>query len=121
MINREFFNYFKSFLGKQTTLAPFALPFDFLGKLDQNQREALLTPFTLQKIEIALSLMDANKAPRPDGFNTGVLRALWNTIKEDYFNFSSNFFCSGRIPAGFNSSFIALIPKCQAASSPTDF
>nr|GEX14542.1 RNA-directed DNA polymerase, eukaryota [Tanacetum cinerariifolium] len=46
---------------------------------------------------------------------------FWSTIENDVFDAVNHFFSCGDIPKGYNSSFIALIPKVTAANLVKDF
>lgn len=60
---------------------------------------------------LALKESDLKKAPGPDGFNTGWIKIMWESLHSKILKFFDIFYNSGSIPAGANSSFIALIPK----------
>lgn len=77
--------------------------------------------FSMEELEATLNCMSPSKAPGPDGLNMGVLKALWGQIKQEVFDFFVDFYHSGTIPGGLNSSFIALIPKIKGAKQITDF
>lgn len=90
------------------------------NKLSQAQSMSLEAAFTLEEVKMALDMTDKTKAPGPDGVNAGLLVLLWDEIKEvmDFFN---KFHSTGGLPRGYNSSFIALIPKLANPSLPSDF
>nr|GFA80938.1 RNA-directed DNA polymerase, eukaryota [Tanacetum cinerariifolium] len=56
-----------------------------------------------------------NKSPGPDGYTFEFYRRYWNIIDTDVVAAVNQFFTIGFFPPGCNSSFIALIPKCQDA------
>lgn len=116
-----FFDYFRSFLSDAGYEKIFSLNDSDLHRLPLNKSNALQTIFTLQEVEDALADTDKTKAPGPDGLNAGVLTAIWPTIKLEVMDFFRTFHDSGKIPSGFNSSFIALIPKSMNASTPADY
>ncbi|GJV66080.1 RNA-directed DNA polymerase, eukaryota, reverse transcriptase zinc-binding domain protein [Tanacetum coccineum] len=58
----------------------------------------------------------ADKSPCPDGFTFGFYRRFWKIIENDVYDAVKYFFTYGNIPKGFNSSFIALIPKIPDAN-----
>lgn len=76
---------------------------------------------TLEKIELALSQSNSDKAPGPDGLNSGTLKLLWTSIKADILKAFSIFTESGQLPRGMNSSLFSLIPKVASPSMNKDF
>lgn len=65
--------------------------------------------------------MDANKAPGPDGFNAKYSRRLWGFLKEGIFETFHEFYRSGVLPKGFNSSFLTLILKKENSNVVSDY
>jgi len=63
------------------------------------------------ELEEALKGMDANKAPRPNGVITGVLKLFWETIKEDYFAMISEAIRLGTMPPSLTHGLISLLHK----------
>lgn len=59
-------------------------PLDLIPRLiHEAENRNLTAPISLQEIKIDLDLMDANKAPGPDGSTTRFYKACWSTIKDD--------------------------------------
>lgn len=104
-IKKAFFDHFYFFLGSSVAKSPFHLPDGFLSKLSLASKHDLVRPFSLPEIEAALNSMEPSKAPGPDGLNAGVLKTLWDHVKEDFLDFFSNFRSSGFIVPSLNSSF----------------
>lgn len=100
---------------------PLKLQRGLLTELDRTSKAALVLPFTLREIEDGLELMKSSKAPGLDEIYAGVLKALWNNVKEDLFKYFADIFNTGFIPAGMGSSFIALIPKSDTAVKPSEY
>ena len=73
------------------------------------------------ELECALKQSPSNKAPGPDGFDAGSLKKTWEWIKDDLLACISKFLSDGSLPGGFNSSFIALVPKCAVPQLPKDY
>lgn len=46
---------------------------------------------------------------------------MWDWIKDDLLRCIKNFMREGKLPGGFNSSFIALVPKNPTLVSPKYF
>lgn len=99
----------------------FTLGSSLLTSLSKEERLDLIRDFTMAEIEEALAASDNMKAPGPDGVNTGVLRVLWPVIKDEVWQFFTFFHRDLLIPVGYNSSFIALIPKVTNPSLPSQF
>lgn len=81
----------------------------------------LVSEFSVMETEEALHDTNSNKAPGPDGINAGVLKEVWKYVKKEVFDFFSNFHSKNYIPAGLNSSFIALVPKTPNPSKAVDY
>lgn len=78
-------------------------------------------PFTEEEILLALKEINPGKAPGPDGFNARYLLFLWDSIKASILSFCQGFFSHAFIPRGINASFLALIPKIDHPTIPSDF
>lgn len=65
--------------------------------------------------------MGSTKAPAPDEMNAGVLRSLWEYAKDGFLNFFTFFHDMKYIPPWLSSSFMALVPKSNVPSKPSDF
>nr|GEX52683.1 RNA-directed DNA polymerase, eukaryota, reverse transcriptase zinc-binding domain protein [Tanacetum cinerariifolium] len=63
----------------------------------------------------------SDKSPGPDGFTFAFYKKFWDTIKKDVVGFVQDFFTSGSLPRGCNTSFIALIPKVSNPMVVSDF
>nr|GEW94853.1 RNA-directed DNA polymerase, eukaryota, reverse transcriptase zinc-binding domain protein [Tanacetum cinerariifolium] len=61
-----------------------------------------------------------DRAPSPDGFTFKFFTTFWDLIEPDVCRFVLDFFSTGAFPKGYNSSFIALIPKVSNATLVTD-
>nr|GEX66209.1 RNA-directed DNA polymerase, eukaryota [Tanacetum cinerariifolium] len=73
-----------------------------------------------EEIKRAVWECDTDKAPGPDGFTFGFFRHFWNLIDKDVYEVVRYFFNHNDIPTGFNSSFIALVPKIPDANLVKD-
>lgn len=103
---------FENILKVKAVLAP---------KLSEVDNLCLQRLVSIEDIESALSQCNSDKVPGPDGLNSGALKLLWPSIKEDMLKTFSHFMESGQLPGGMNSSFITLIPKVMNPSSIKDF
>ncbi|GKV02931.1 hypothetical protein SLEP1_g15305 [Rubroshorea leprosula] len=73
-------------------------------------RSMLTEPF-IEEVKAAVWNCDSTKAPGPDGFNSGFLKAEWEVIKADIMEYLMDFHINGRLVRDSNASFIVLIPK----------
>lgn len=73
------------------------------------------------EIDLAIHQCNSEKAPCPDGLNVGVLKTLWNLLKDDMYSFIKIFMEKGVLPEVINSSFIALIPKADNPCKVSDY
>ncbi|GKE02211.1 putative RNA-directed DNA polymerase, partial [Tanacetum coccineum] len=79
--------------------------------VNETQCLELIKPLSLVELKQAVWSCGNDKAPGPDGFTFSLLKRYWDMFQQDIFNFVSEFFNTGFIPFGCNSSFITLIPK----------
>jgi hypothetical protein len=61
--------------------------------------------------------MEPDKAPGPDGFTAGFLKACWQTVKKDLHRMVLKSQTCNKIGGNTNSAFLALIPKEKGATS----
>ena len=81
----------------------------------------LMKPVTMQDIHHILSNSKIDKSPRPDGIIVEVYRCLFDVLGEDLLRVIELSRISVTIPAIFNSTFIALIPKIDHPISFENF
>ena len=81
----------------------------------------LMKPVTLQEIHFILSSSKNDKSPGLDEIPVEVYRCLFDVLGEDLLRVIELSWVSGKIPAVFNSTFLALIPKVDHPSSFEDF
>ena len=79
------------------------------------------TTFTPKEVKAAIWECDSNKAPGPDGINFFFIKKAWETIGDDIYGLVDDFYLSGLLPDGINSSFITLFPKVVGANKLKDF
>jgi hypothetical protein len=65
--------------------------------------------------------MKSDKAPGPDGFSMGFIKAYWGVLKEDIMAVFGEFYSKASFQKSLNASFIALIPKKVGAVDLKDF
>jgi hypothetical protein len=56
---------------------------DNISQVSQNENEILTTEFSYNEVKEAISQMEHNKAPSPDGFPAEFYQAFWEVIKDD--------------------------------------
>nr|GEV72611.1 putative reverse transcriptase domain-containing protein [Tanacetum cinerariifolium] len=84
------------------------------GTWVSNPVQVSISGFLQRKVSKPCSPMwdcGSDKAPGPDGFSFQFLKRYWDLFKDDIEPFVSDFFATGRLPPGINSSFITFIPK----------
>ena len=69
----------------------------------------------------ALSDLNGDKAPKPDGFTTTFWQFGWDTAKSDIMDLFRYFHERGRFGRSFNSTFSVLILKKRGAEDLKDF
>lgn len=113
---KHYSNFFRSSGSSFLELGSLSLP-----RLTSQDNSNMVRGISKQEIEAALCNMAEDKAPGPDGLNVRSLKFLWPLIGSKVELFISNFFKSGIIPPGLNSSFITLIPKVTEPKTIMDF
>ena len=90
-------------------------------RLTMDQQNELESEASNEEIKRAMCDCGTEKAPGPDGFTFRFYCHFWYLIQNDVYNAVKYFFRHGEIPKGFNSNFIALIPKITDANLVKDF
>ncbi|XP_077231897.1 uncharacterized protein LOC143865141 [Tasmannia lanceolata] len=89
-------------------------------KLSSADAQDLIKLFSAEEIKEVVFKCDGNRAPGPDGFNGAFFKHFWYLIGEEVTEAIQYFFRSGNLLPAFNTTFIALIPKCSGTSSLTN-
>jgi len=87
--------------------------------VEMNHR--LLQPYTEAEILEAIMQMHPLKAPGPDGMPALFFQHYWHIVGKDVVQFVLNILQGNVDLATINKTFIALIPKVKAPSTPKDF
>nr|GEW14136.1 RNA-directed DNA polymerase, eukaryota [Tanacetum cinerariifolium] len=119
-IKKEFLNHFQERFDKpveRRVTTDMSYPRSISGE----QRDELEREVTIEDIKTAMWNCGTDKSPSPDGFTFDFYRQFWSTIDKDVYAAVNHFFINEDIPAGCNSSFIALIPKVPDANLVKDF
>ena len=85
------------------------------------QAQPLVAPFTASEAFQAVSSMNSNSAPGPDGLGLGFYKAAWHTVEQDVMHFLNDFHAGVTQLDSLNRAHIMLLPKKDAATSPADF
>jgi len=89
--------------------------------VEEDGNQALMKEVDEEEIKAALSSFQKDKSPGPDGWTIEFFLDLYEILGNDLRLVVEDSRISGRIPASFNSTFIALIPKSDNASSLNEF
>ena len=82
---------------------------------------SLVDMFSTQKIDSLISIIPANKAPGPDGFNGFFMKKCWHIIAQDYYGLAAHFQAGCVDLEILNSSFITLVPKKSSPEAVNDY
>ncbi|GJV75495.1 RNA-directed DNA polymerase, eukaryota [Tanacetum coccineum] len=91
------------------------------NSLNAHQSSILEEPVSEVEIKKAIWDCGSDKSPGPDGFTFAFYKRYWCTLKNDIIPYVREFFDSGKILVGCNSSFITLIPKESNPLVVSDF
>jgi hypothetical protein len=62
-----------------------------MKQLDEDDKDLLTSPFSLEEIKEVVFSLKHNSAPGPDGFPSEFFQDFWDTIKSDLFNLFKSF------------------------------
>ncbi|GJX92097.1 RNA-directed DNA polymerase, eukaryota [Tanacetum coccineum] len=119
-VKREFLNHFQERFDKPVERRV-TIDMSYPRSISGEQRDELEREVSIEEIKTAVWNCGTDKSPGPDGFTFDFYRQFWSTIDKDVYAAVNHFFINGDIPAGCNSSFIALIPKVPDANLVKDF
>ena len=77
--------------------------------------------FSLKEVYLALSELNGDKAPGPDGFPITFWQFCWNFVKDEIMGFFKDFFERGKFVRSLNSTFLVLVPKKGGAEDLRDY
>lgn len=89
--------------------------------LNEEQKTDLVKRFSQEELEEVVLSFDGNKSPGSDGFNFKFIQEFMTLLKEEIWVVVNEFFETKRIPKGFTSYFVALIPKISNPQVLSDF
>ncbi|GKE80928.1 hypothetical protein Tco_1550928 [Tanacetum coccineum] len=119
-VKGEFFQHFSSRFDKPDASRAI-INMRYPKTLTYDQQNKLESEVSNMEIKRAVWDCGTDKSPGPDGFTFGFYRRFWKIIENDVYDAVKYFFTYGNIPKGWNSSFIALIPKIPDANMVKDF
>nr|GFA40954.1 RNA-directed DNA polymerase, eukaryota, reverse transcriptase zinc-binding domain protein [Tanacetum cinerariifolium] len=119
-VKKEFLNHFQERFDKPVERRV-TIDMSYPRSISGEQRDKLEREVTIEEIKTTVWNYGTDKSPGPDGFTFDFYRQLWSTIDKDVYAAFIHFFINGDIPAGCNSSFIALILKVPDANLDKDF
>ena len=114
-------DYFKNSLGGPQCPKQVDLSDIHTNKVSSSQASLLINPVTNDLIFRTLKSMKKNKAPGPDGFTVDFFLHCWDILGTDFCSAIHDFFNTGQMLKGFNSTLISLIPKHKNSSSMQDY
>ncbi|RVW23505.1 Transposon TX1 uncharacterized 149 kDa protein [Vitis vinifera] len=77
--------------------------------------------FSVDEVFSALSDLNGDKAPGPDGFSLALWQFCWDFVKDEVLGFFKDFFERGKFVRSLNTTFLVLIPKKCGAEDLSDF
>lgn len=82
-------------------------------KISSHDNSVLIANFKEDEVKDIVCDCASSKSLGPDGFTFLFIKEFWELLKENIKRFLSKFHCFGVLLKGLNSSFIALIAKCE--------
>ena len=101
---------FQNLLSAPSSWHP-ALPGISLNEIGSKEATKLEEAFTKEEIETAISGLNGDKAPGPDGFPLAFWSFNWDFVKDEVLGFFKEFHEHSRFFKGSNATFLVLIPK----------
>lgn len=94
---------------------------DIPPRVTQLQNEELLKEVTMEEVKCAVFDTNPQKCPEPDGMSAYFYQHFWESVGGDLTEMVREFFRSGKLEEGINSTNICLIPKKLNANKLADF
>ena len=79
--------------------------------IGEDQATKLEEMFTEEEILAAISGLNGDKAPDPDGFPLAFWSFCWDFVKEEVMGFFREFFRHNQFVTSLNATFLVLVPK----------
>eukprot|EP00253_Pinus_taeda_P003795 PITA_03795 len=117
-IKRAAFLHFKNLYSEDVNLVQNCCLLDWVPpSISAEMNRQLEAKVTKAEVKNALSAMDPDKAPGPDGFFAKFLQSCWHIVEKDLYKMVQKSQACQKIEGSTNSTFFALIPKEKGASS----
>ena len=81
----------------------------------------MLDMFSVEEVSSALSELNGDKVPGPDGFSLAFWQFCWDFVKDEIMGFFKDFFERGKFVRSLNTIFLVLIPKKGGGEDLSDF
>ena len=91
-----------------------------INEIGQEEATRLEESFSEEEIWNAISCLNSDKAPGPDGFPIAFWIYSWEFVKNEVLGFFREFLDQGRFVKNLNASFLVLIPKKQTVEDFKD-
>ena len=88
--------------------------------IDGDQCAKLEEMFTEEEILGAVSELNGDKAPGPDGFPLAFWSFSWEFVKEEVMGFFKEFYQNDQFVKSLNATFLVLVPKCRTVEDLKD-
>ena len=112
-IGEEFLHFYQQLYTDHTQYSPdqSAKFLQYSKQLDDIDKQLLDTPISLNDIKVALASFQKNKTPGPDGLTAEFYLHFFPILGPLMHRLYEEIFTSGKLPDGFNHSYIILIHK----------
>jgi hypothetical protein len=114
-INQLATSFYKNLFGPSQD-SSISLDYLYMKRLDDDERELLTSPFSMEEIKDVVFSLKHNSAPGPDGFPSEFFQDFWDTIKSDLFNLFKSFHDGSLNIERLNFGIVILIPKIPDAT-----
>ena len=89
--------------------------------LGRDAADSLEIPFIVEEVYAALTYLNGDKAPGPDGFPIAFWHFSWDFVKEEVMGFFKDFFEQNKFVRNLNFTILVLIPKKENAVDIKDY
>ncbi|XP_062096307.1 uncharacterized protein LOC133802077 [Humulus lupulus] len=89
--------------------------------ISDQQAIFLLKKYTVEEVKSALYSIPDEKAPGPDGYNSGFFKQTWNITGDELTHAVLSFLHSGKILKEINTTNISLIPKSSCPKNVSEY
>ena len=79
--------------------------------INEDEASKMENPFTVEEVFTALSNLNGDKAPGPDGFTMAFWQFSWDIVKEDIMRLFKDFHDSSEFVRNLNATFLVLVLK----------